>query len=249
MTLATLVDDPHTGCGCDRRLSRRPRRRRALARRVSASARSRAAAHALREGGPDRARALQHRGAARGGHPRRRQHAAAAAAAAPVPEAVLPDAGCDAPVRLQRRAHPPRRFGPGYFVAIPTAGNPRGARAARWSSITSRSPDGRGRRRLAARRRQQPLGACSASQSTKRRATSCAKVSAHVSIGAAFKRERPLDHYFVALVAARVEFRAALVRPYLAHVQEPRVRPRPRRHRLRGWHAAEPPLQAGRRHL
>jgi len=90
---------------------------------------------------------------------------------------------------------PTRRLvGPGYFVAVPTAGRPHwGARGAvvidYWqvpdAPVVSGWPDvignDRGLQRFVYHQTRDFMR----------------RVSSHVSIGAAFKRERPLDHYFV----------------------------------------------------
>jgi hypothetical protein len=90
---------------------------------------------------------------------------------------------------------PTRRFiGPGYFVAVPTAGHPqwqaRGAVVVDYFQV----PDSRvapGWPRVVANDwRLQRLVYYETRDFMRR-------VSRHVSIGAAFKRERPLDHYFV----------------------------------------------------
>lgn len=90
---------------------------------------------------------------------------------------------------------PTRRLvGPGYFVAVPTRGRPaweaRGAVvidywqvpdapvAAGWPRVVD---NGHGLQRLVYHQTRDFMR----------------RVSRHVSIGAAFKRERPLDHYFV----------------------------------------------------
>ena len=90
---------------------------------------------------------------------------------------------------------PTRRLvGPGYFVAIPTAGKPawhaRGAVVVDYFQI----PDGEvaaGWPRVVDNHWRLQRFVYEATRDFMRR------VSAHVSIGAAFKRERPLDHYFV----------------------------------------------------
>lgn len=87
-----------------------------------------------------------------------------------------------------------RAIGPGYFVAVPTRGRPeweaRGAIvvdyfqvpddgvAPGWPAVV---PNHRGLQRFVYDQTRDFMR----------------RVSAHVSIGAAFKRERPLDHYFV----------------------------------------------------
>ena len=87
-----------------------------------------------------------------------------------------------------------RAIGPGYFVAVPTAGRP--AWTARGAVVIDyyRVPDGpvpagwprvvdngHGLQRFVYRRTRDFMR----------------RVSSHVSIGAAYKGERPLDHYFV----------------------------------------------------
>ena len=87
-----------------------------------------------------------------------------------------------------------RAIGPGYFVAIPTAGRPawtargavvidyfqvpEGAVAHGWPRVVDNT---RGLQRLVYDRTRDFMR----------------RVSKHVSVGAAFKVERPLDHYFV----------------------------------------------------
>jgi len=90
---------------------------------------------------------------------------------------------------------PTRRvIGPGFFVAIPTRGRPHweargavvidyfqvpdGSVPAGWPDVV---PNDRGLQRFVYHQTRDFMR----------------RVSAHVSIGAAFKRERPLDHYFV----------------------------------------------------
>ncbi len=87
-----------------------------------------------------------------------------------------------------------RLIGPGYFVAVPTTGRPHwesrgavvidyfqvpeGSVADDWPRIVS---NGRGLQRLVYHQTRDFMR----------------RVTEHVSIGAAFKQERPLDHYFV----------------------------------------------------
>jgi len=98
-----------------------------------------------------------------------------------------------APVRLQRRAIQVTR-GPGYFVAVPTASNPEwrsrgaivvdyfqvpdGAVASGWPRVV---PNTKGLQRFVYDRTRDFMR----------------RVSKHVTIGAAFKVEKALDHYFV----------------------------------------------------
>ena len=87
-----------------------------------------------------------------------------------------------------------RLIGPGYFVAVPTAGRP--AWAARGAVIVDyfQVPDGEvapGWPRVVDNHWRLQRFVYEATRDFMRR------VSAHVSIGAAFKRERPLDHFFV----------------------------------------------------
>jgi hypothetical protein len=90
---------------------------------------------------------------------------------------------------------PTRRFiGPGYFVAIPTADKP--AWSARGAVVVDyfQIPDGdvaEGWPRVVDNHWRLQRFVYEATRDFMRR------VSTHVSIGAAFKRERPLDHYFV----------------------------------------------------
>ena len=90
---------------------------------------------------------------------------------------------------------PTRRLvGPGYFVAVPTADRPA------WSALGAvvvdyfQIPDGEvapGWPRVVDNHWRLQRFVYEATRDFMRR------VSSHVSIGAAFKRERPLDHYFV----------------------------------------------------
>lgn len=90
---------------------------------------------------------------------------------------------------------PTRRWiGPGYFVAIPTADKP--AWSAHGAVVVDyfQIPDGEvaeGWPRVVDNHWRLQRFVYEATRDFMRR------VSAHVSIGAAFKRERPLDHYFV----------------------------------------------------
>lgn len=90
---------------------------------------------------------------------------------------------------------PTRRWiGPGYFVAIPTADRP--AWSARGAIVVDyfQIPDGEvapGWPPLVDNHWRLQRFVYQATRDFMRR------VSTHVSIGAAFKRERPLDHYFV----------------------------------------------------
>ena len=90
---------------------------------------------------------------------------------------------------------PTRRvIGPGYFVAIPTADKP--AWSARGAVVVDyfQIPDGDvadGWPKVVDNHWRLQRFVYEATRDFMRR------VSAHVSIGAAFKRERPLDHYFV----------------------------------------------------
>lgn len=90
---------------------------------------------------------------------------------------------------------PTRRWiGPGYFVAIPTADKP--AWSARGAVVVDyfQVPDGdvpEGWPRVVDNHQGLQRFVYEATRDFMRR------VSAHVSIGAAYKRERPLDHYFV----------------------------------------------------
>jgi hypothetical protein len=90
---------------------------------------------------------------------------------------------------------PTRRWiGPGYFVAIPTADRP--AWSARGAVVVDyfQIPDGDvadGWPEVVDNHWRLQRFVYEATRDFMRR------VSAHVSIGAAFKRERPLDHYFV----------------------------------------------------
>ena len=90
---------------------------------------------------------------------------------------------------------PTRRWiGPGYFVAIPTADKP--AWSARGAVVVDyfQIPDGdvaEGWPKVVDNHWRLQRFVYEATRDFMRR------VSAHVSIGAAFKRERPLDHYFV----------------------------------------------------
>lgn len=85
-------------------------------------------------------------------------------------------------------------IGPGYFVAIPTAGRPqweaRGAVVVDYFQVPD-APVAPGWPRVVANDwRLQRLVYHETRDFIRR-------VSRHVSVGAAFKRERPLDHYFV----------------------------------------------------
>jgi hypothetical protein len=85
-------------------------------------------------------------------------------------------------------------IGPGCFVAVPTAGRP--AWAARGAIVVDyfQVPDGAvadGWPRVVENRRGLQRFVYHETRDFMRR------VSRHVSIGAAFRRERPLDHYFV----------------------------------------------------
>jgi len=85
-------------------------------------------------------------------------------------------------------------IGPGYFVAVPTADRP--AWSARGAIVVDyfQIPDGEvspGWPRVVDNHWRLQRFVYEATRDFMRR------VSAHVSIGAAFKRERPLDHYFV----------------------------------------------------
>lgn len=85
-------------------------------------------------------------------------------------------------------------IGPGYFVAIPTAGRP--AWSARGAVVVDyfQVPDGEvptGWPRVVDNHWRLQRFVYQGTRDFMRR------VSAHVSIGAAFKGERPLDHYFV----------------------------------------------------
>jgi hypothetical protein len=87
-----------------------------------------------------------------------------------------------------------RLIGPGYFVAIPTADKP--AWSARGAVVVDyfQIPDGDvadGWPKVVDNHWRLQRFVYEATRDFMRR------VSAHVSIGAAFKRERPLDHYFV----------------------------------------------------
>lgn len=87
-----------------------------------------------------------------------------------------------------------RLIGPGYFVAIPTADRP--AWSARGAVVVDyfQIPDGdvaEGWPRVVDNHWRLQRFVYEATRDFMRR------VSTHVSIGAAFKRERPLDHYFV----------------------------------------------------
>ncbi len=90
---------------------------------------------------------------------------------------------------------PTRRWlGPGYFVAIPTADRP--AWSARGAVVVDyfQVPDGDvapGWPRVVDNHWRLQRFVYEATRDFMRR------VSTHVSVGAAFKRERPLDHYFV----------------------------------------------------
>jgi len=90
---------------------------------------------------------------------------------------------------------PTRRWiGPGYFVAIPTADKP--AWSARGAVVVDyfQVPDGEvaeGWPRVVDNHRGLQRFVYEATRDFMRR------ISTHVSIGAAYKRERPLDHYFV----------------------------------------------------
>jgi len=90
---------------------------------------------------------------------------------------------------------PTRRWiGPGYFVALPTADKP--AWSARGAVVVDyfQIPDGDvadGWPKVVDNHWRLQRFVYGATRDFMRR------VSAHVSIGAAFKRERPLDHYFV----------------------------------------------------
>ena len=90
---------------------------------------------------------------------------------------------------------PTRRVvGPGYFVAVPTAGRPawqaRGAIVVDYFQIPD-GPVAAGWSRVVANDWRLQRRVYHHTRDFMRR------VSAHVSIGAAFKDERPLDHYFV----------------------------------------------------
>lgn len=90
---------------------------------------------------------------------------------------------------------PTRRVvGPGYFVAVPTAGRPawqaRGAIVVDYFQIPD-GPVAAGWPRVVANDWRLQRLVYHHTRDFMRR------VSAHVSIGAAFKEERPLDHYFV----------------------------------------------------
>ena len=90
---------------------------------------------------------------------------------------------------------PTRRWiGPGYFVAIPTTDKPawsaRGAVVVDYFQVPDASVAD-GWPRIVDNHRGLQRFVYEATRDFMRR------VSAHVSIGAAFKRERPLDHYFV----------------------------------------------------
>jgi hypothetical protein len=85
-------------------------------------------------------------------------------------------------------------IGPGYFVAVPTAGRP--AWTARGAVVVDyfQVPDGAvadGWPRVVDNGRRLQRFVYHQTRDFMRR------VSRHVSIGAAFKRERPLDHYFI----------------------------------------------------
>lgn len=87
-----------------------------------------------------------------------------------------------------------RLIGPGYFLAVPTAGRP--AWSARGAVVVDyfQVPDGevpRGWPRVHDNHWRLQRFVYQGTRDFMRR------VSAHVSIGAAFKGERPLDHYFV----------------------------------------------------
>ncbi len=93
-----------------------------------------------------------------------------------------------------------RLIGPGYFVAIPTADRP--AWSARGAVVVDyfQIPDGDvadGWPRVVDNHWRLQRFVYEATRDFMRR------VSTHVSIGAAFKRERPLDHYFVLCRRAR----------------------------------------------
>lgn len=107
-----------------------------------------------------------------------------------------PAPGSGAPDRLFGYNEGPTRrlVGPGFFVAIPTAGRPhweaRGAVVIDYFQVPDAAvvpgwpevvPNSRGVQRLVYDQTRDFMR----------------RVSRHVSIGAAFKRERPLDHYFV----------------------------------------------------
>jgi hypothetical protein len=85
-------------------------------------------------------------------------------------------------------------IGPGYFVAVPTAGRPpwqaRGAVVIDYFQVPD-APVPRGWPRVVANDWRLQRLVFHETRDFMRR------VSRHVSIGAAFKRERPLDHYFV----------------------------------------------------
>lgn len=85
-------------------------------------------------------------------------------------------------------------IGPGYFVAIPTAGRPqwqaRGAVVVDYFQVPD-APVAPGWPRVVANDWRLQRLVYHETRDFMRR------VSRHVSIGAAFKRERPLDHYFV----------------------------------------------------
>jgi len=87
-----------------------------------------------------------------------------------------------------------RAIGPGYFVAVPTAGRP--AWAARGAVVIDyfQVPDGpvpAGWPRVVDNRHGLQRFVYHGTRDFMRR------VSRHVSVGAAYKGERPLDHYFV----------------------------------------------------
>lgn len=86
-----------------------------------------------------------------------------------------------------------RLVGPGYFVLVPTAGNPEWERRGAWVVDYFQVPDG-----------PVPLGWPNVVPNTKGlqrfvyhgTRDFMRRVSSHVSIGAAYKGEKPLDHYF-----------------------------------------------------